>query len=670
MNRISLFTLLWMAMSCLPLCSQNLTFSDTLFKKVLLMDTTINTNKDKEISLQEALDTKVIRFSNQSFYNMSGINAFSNLERLIIPKNKIPNISEIATLSNLQELDISANNASVKIDLSGLSLLKILKCSSMNGVGPISFSIDVSRNLNLEVLNCARNYLNELDVSNLKKLRVLDCSMNNIKVLDIALCNELDSLDCESNLISNLDVKDKNLIRFLSCGDNQLSSLNLNKSSILEILRIQGNPITQLDLSKNTELKQLLCYMVPLEHLNLDKNSKLVNLNIGETKIKTLELSHNPLITSLYCNLNDSITDLDVSHLRLTHLSCFGCPLLNKICVRSFADVYRQSFTKSSWTVWSLCRNETCQDHITNTSACDDFKDADVSTSVIEEYSVSSDKPSWPIQEQTHAQKGLFWTGIQSTENTFTAQKERDGSGMLKYTVTQDLTSFEPFILNFGSYEENGTEKPFTLDLSNNAEVSFDLTNSEMMVEFYVHLQDIHGNRLLLDKGAYGTMPYPVGYSFNSSSLFWGDAKAYYGTGTSNFSYDFKNAICGTAAPASIQNGTVPQYYQILTPASHISFDYSQVSKVLFILCRVHYQRYEGLNSHPITLSNFRIGSYGQVSNVSDKTQEIMASETFEAYDMLGQFVGRDLEQELPLKPNTLYILKSKTHAKKVMILK
>ncbi len=107
------------------------------------------------------------------------------------------------------------------------------------------YEIDVSTNINLEVLRCGSNSLKVLDLSNNTKLRILDCAHNNLT---------------ELNLSQNLDLV------YLGCGGFNYES------------NPETNVINQLDLSNMEFLTHLYCQNIHLEHLNI-KNGNNINLN-------------------------------------------------------------------------------------------------------------------------------------------------------------------------------------------------------------------------------------------------------------------------------------------------------------------------------------------------------------------------------------------------------
>ena len=156
--------------------------------------------------------------------------------------------------------------------------------------------------MNLEVLNCQNNALQELDLSNNKKLKTLWCDHNNITHLDFSLNLNL----CE-----------------LQCGENPLTMLNIQGITALKELRVDDAELTELNLDSNTELVQLWCQNNKLNSIDIGNNKKLIEFGCTGNNIKKIDLSNNTLIEQLHCGEN-RLTDLDLRNLiHLKELLCY-----------------------------------------------------------------------------------------------------------------------------------------------------------------------------------------------------------------------------------------------------------------------------------------------------------------------------------------------------------
>ncbi|UCH15338.1 MAG: T9SS type A sorting domain-containing protein, partial [Bacteroidales bacterium] len=103
-------------------------------------------------------------------------------------------------------------------------------------------SLDVSKNVALEILSCKRNQLTSLDVSSCTALTGLECCDNQLISLNVSGCRNLEYLDCDGNQLSSLDVSKNVALEILSCGGNQLTSLDVSSCTALTDLRPWGMP--------------------------------------------------------------------------------------------------------------------------------------------------------------------------------------------------------------------------------------------------------------------------------------------------------------------------------------------------------------------------------------------------------------------------------------------
>ncbi len=104
------------------------------------------------------------------------------------------------------------------------------------------------------------NGVTSLDVTRNSELQSLDCSYNQLTSLDVTRNSELQSLDCSYNQLTSLDVSQNSTLQRLSCFDNQLTSLDVSRNLALEYLACSRNQLTSLDVTQNPLLVQLYCY--------------------------------------------------------------------------------------------------------------------------------------------------------------------------------------------------------------------------------------------------------------------------------------------------------------------------------------------------------------------------------------------------------------------------
>ncbi|KAA3617502.1 MAG: leucine-rich repeat domain-containing protein [Calditrichaeota bacterium] len=125
-------------------------------------------------------------------------------------------------------------------DLTGLEAfinLETLDCSYN-----LYSSIDVSKMKDLVYLDCSESRLNALDVTNNLKLEHLDCSDYRIPKLDVSNNPELVYLNCHNNLIKELDLSNNTKLEVLWTQENQLTYLDLSNNKSLKEISLHSIP--------------------------------------------------------------------------------------------------------------------------------------------------------------------------------------------------------------------------------------------------------------------------------------------------------------------------------------------------------------------------------------------------------------------------------------------
>ena len=280
-----------------PSHAQNVTIPDANFKAALIEEG-VDSNADGEISYTEAEAVTSLDVTEKNISDLTGIEAFSNLESLECYSNQ------------LLSLDVSNNTA-----------LEYLGCYDNQLT-----SLNVSNNTVLEVLYCWRNQLTEMDVSNNTALLDLHCGGTHHG----GGGNQLTSLDVTNNIA----------LKYLSCANNQLTSLDVSDNTALEQLSCDNNQLTSLDVSNNIALIGLDCYKNQLTTLDVTNNIALKYLSCANNQLTSLNVSNNILLWALYCGSN-LFTTLDISNnLALGTYSCWGpcidigdMPSLYEVCV-------------------------------------------------------------------------------------------------------------------------------------------------------------------------------------------------------------------------------------------------------------------------------------------------------------------------------------------------
>jgi len=154
----------------------------------------VDIDGDGQISYPEAEATEVLLIPPSGIIDLTGLEAFTNLDSLTITMNPLSDI-----------------------DLSGNSALRYLKCSYCELT-----SLDIYNNRLLEELIVSRNLLPEIDIS---------------------LNQSLVKLFCKNNLLTSLDLSaNTGLSSMVSCG-NQLTRLDISWHSSLTLIGVDNMPM-------------------------------------------------------------------------------------------------------------------------------------------------------------------------------------------------------------------------------------------------------------------------------------------------------------------------------------------------------------------------------------------------------------------------------------------
>ena len=324
------FVLLAFVLVASQLYAQTTAIPDPNFEQALInqgidKDFTVNGQvANKDIENIEELDV-----SFNDIYDITGIEGFTNLKKLIINDNYIEAI-DLTQNYELEYLDCAENLISIldlsnnsklisvfvhgprsnlsEIILTGLTSLENLSCADNYGLT----EINLSSNSNLKYLTTSGTPIEILDVSNNTKLEYLDCVGNfdymdisengSIKELDLSNNNSLKTVFCSKNKIEKLTLNP--MVETLDCSNNRLSQLDLMNATNLESLTCGINPISKLDLNNNINLKYLYCSDGVLEELLVEKTGLLERINCENNYLVDLNLNNNSNLAQLNANRN------------------------------------------------------------------------------------------------------------------------------------------------------------------------------------------------------------------------------------------------------------------------------------------------------------------------------------------------------------------------------
>ncbi len=247
----------------------------------------------------------VAGFVNAQIVNIPDVNFKNKLIALGVDSNGDGNIQNTEAEA-LTSLNVSDNAIS---DLSGIEAfvnLNSLACES-NSLS----ALNVDALIGLTMLSCNSNQINTLNVSTLVNLTSLSCASNNLSTLDLSQVTNLTYLWCSSNHLSTLDVTPLVNLNYLSCGSNQMAALDVTPLANLNTLFCSVNQISFLNLAPLVNLTELHCNYNNLTSLDLSSMS-LTELDCDNNLLTTLDVSNSPNLLHLDCSFNQ-LTTLDLS---------------------------------------------------------------------------------------------------------------------------------------------------------------------------------------------------------------------------------------------------------------------------------------------------------------------------------------------------------------------
>jgi hypothetical protein len=281
---------------------------DENFKAALLDNfQPIDTNGDGEIQVTEAELAPNINAILNNVTDITGIEAFINLEVLSLGNNEVTTV-DLSQNTKLKILAIDVNPIT-DIDLSFLPDLEIVRL----GQTQIQ-EIDLSFNPNLRRLDLDGTLIQELDLTSNNNIEVLSLTNTLLTTIDVSALTELIQLSMNITEMSEIDVSNNVLLESLDLRGSGLTSINLQNNTNLEVLDISFTNLQSIDLSQNTQLKILFIAGNPLESIDLSDLSVLRAIDIGMTNLTTLDLSMNPQLCFVSLNLSENLISVNLQN--------------------------------------------------------------------------------------------------------------------------------------------------------------------------------------------------------------------------------------------------------------------------------------------------------------------------------------------------------------------
>ncbi len=252
-----------------------------------------------------------------------------NQNRYTIQVNKYVNLSGCRSLL----FDDGGNARASTLSWGNIEYLNLSGCENEQNVGNIYVPASIKelyathskaiRRLHVEGSWDGRNTLTSLDLSGCSNMRYLYLYSPYLQMLNLSGCVQLDTLISREDQLRTIDMHPfERRLKQLEL-DTQLTSINLDNCKELQVLSLYAPQIQMINVAACTLLEELSLYM-PIPWIDLSQNEKLRRLHIGNTQIKTLDISScKNTLEEMRCTGNKNLQQVDFQGcIKLESLGC------------------------------------------------------------------------------------------------------------------------------------------------------------------------------------------------------------------------------------------------------------------------------------------------------------------------------------------------------------
>lgn len=299
--------------------NKHIEFPDINLMKYLIAN--YDFNDDGGISEDEAADIIMVNCSGKGVWDLTGLEACTNLATLNCSNN---NITEIE-LPNLAQLrTVTCNDCPIeRMNFDGCSSLQYLNLqgSTTNAISGTSISIDGYTQANTLYFTAKNTPFKSFTFKNTSALTSLelygeftDVIVTNNKALTsfVFYAPVLFADISQNSVLESIDVSTLLELNTLYVKDCNLPSLDVTNNLALTALECNGNELTTLDVSKNTSLVRLYCHNNKLSRINVTANTALEKFNISNNLLSVLNIRNNTTLYYLNVSNNTELAMVDV----------------------------------------------------------------------------------------------------------------------------------------------------------------------------------------------------------------------------------------------------------------------------------------------------------------------------------------------------------------------
>lgn len=273
---------------------KELTYPAVIPDKVLktYIMTNFDTNKDGEISKEEAETVKTIELTGSEIASIDGLEYFPNLETVDFTTHRLLK-ADFSQCYALKELNLSSGAGLSSVVLpASLEELSIMQCNKLK-------KIDLSAAPNLKNLYASNSgFVVAPDLSKNTKLESVGFGAAKFSTIDVSKNTELKSLNVGGDVFNSLDVTNNTKLTNLAVTGT-ITTLDLTKSAQLEVLNISNTKISEIDVTNCPYLRSIDFGSTPIVEIDLSRNLLLTSASAYMANLlKTVWLSHGQTIES------------------------------------------------------------------------------------------------------------------------------------------------------------------------------------------------------------------------------------------------------------------------------------------------------------------------------------------------------------------------------------
>lgn len=273
---------------------KELTYPAVIPDKVLktYIMTNFDTNKDGEISKEEAEAVKAIELTGSEIASIDGLEYFPNLETVDFTTHRLLK-ADFSQCYALKELNLSSGAGLSSVVLpASLEELSVMSCNKLK-------KIDLSVAPNLKNLYASSaGFVVAPDLSKNTKLEIIGFSSAKFSTIDVSKNTELKSLNVGGDVFNSLDVTNNTKLTNLAVTGT-ITTLDLTKSAQLEVLNISNTKISEIDVTNCPYLRSIDFGSTPIVEIDLSRNLLLTSASAYmANSLKTVWLSKGQTIES------------------------------------------------------------------------------------------------------------------------------------------------------------------------------------------------------------------------------------------------------------------------------------------------------------------------------------------------------------------------------------